>query len=790
MRILFKIIALLFVLFVTACGGGGGSAGNPGGVSPAASNSSTNSGTNTAAVISVGTTPTVTVTSTITLSLRDASNAPTTFISGNTINTASALVLDADGKPIVSKLVTFAADPTLATLSPASGTVLTNASGVASVQISAASITASGASTLKASVLVGSATFVGIFDYQILLTSQPNPIVGSTPTVTLELRDPANALTTSISGGGVSTASAKLVDSTGKPVVNRLVTFVSDPTLVKLSPATGTALTNANGIASIQISAASLSVSGASTLKANAIIAASAYSAALDFQISATNLSLRNLNFSASTPLAAYDTRVVTVEVLANGTPVGAPVQVTFSAGCGTIGPTTANTNSAGVASTTYKADSISCAGSSVNIAASTVGATPLSGQLSVLPTAATNIQFVSTLPAVIFLRDSGAATQAVVTFKVVDAAGNPQPNQVLRLSLVNSAPGVSLNVLNSSAEVTKTSDISGNVSVAVFSGTVPTPVQVRAMLDINTKITATSGVLAIAVGRPVQSAASIASGKASLEGFSIDGDTTPVTLSLADRQGNPVPDGTVVNFVTQSGVMIPPTCVVTGGTSQCVSVIRTQGTRPVNNQISPLSGRVSILAYVQGEEDFVDTNFNNVYDFGEPFTDLGNAYRSDANDRALPSDNLNTSNLTYRTGEFSVPRAGASICPANAESSRPGTCDGVWGANEVRKQHVVIFATSGAVVTNESKSTSQISFTLSDQNGNSVPTGSVLTGEKLSGNDDCVVKKVTPSLVGNSLDPALVVISLDKCVSGSIIGFSSTTPLTKTVTSKNFKLP
>ena len=42
------------------------------------------------------------------------------------------------------------------------------------------------------------------------------------------------------------------------------------------------------------------------------------------------------------------------------------------------------------------------------------------------------------------------------------------------------------------------------------------------------------------------------------IEGFNIDGTTTDVTLSLADRQCNPVPDGTAVNFVTDGGVMIP----------------------------------------------------------------------------------------------------------------------------------------------------------------------------------------------------------------------------------------
>lgn len=765
MRTVMKIVGLLLVALTTACGGGGGSAGSTGGTGGSSSTGPT--------------TPTVVIaTPTLVIQVFNAANTVVPNVTPTGGNYVKATLKNSTGTAIADRLVTFSLSGTpIASLS--SPTALTNASGEAQVSIAPLPGTAGGAATVSAQALDGTVSVTKSVDFSVAAAGGPSGV----PTLTLGLRDSGNAPTASISGGGFSTATATLLDADGKAVVNRLVGFVADAALVKLNPTSGGVLTNSSGVASIQISAQSLQVSGASTLRATAQVGTATYSGSFDYQVSATNLALRSLNLGSST-LAAYGNRALSVQVTANGVPVSTPVQVSFVASCGSI-TATANTDVNGVASATYKADAQNCAGTNVNISASTVGATALSGQIAVQPTAATNIQFVNTAPAIIYLRDSGAATQALVSFRVVDSNGNPQQNQAIALSFVNSAPGVTMDTVGNTAVVARTSDAAGVVAVAVFSGTVPTPVQVRATLVANPSVTTTSGVLTVATGRPVQKAASIASVKLSLEGFNFDGDTTPVTLSIADRQGNPVPDGTVVNFVSQSGVMIPPTCVITGGTSQCSSTIRTQGTRPAN-------GRVSVLAYVQGEKDFVDANFNNVYDAGEAFTDLGNAYRSDINDQAIPSDNANAANWSYRLGEFSVPRGDASsytTC-AGGESGRPNTCDGKWGAVDVRKQHLVIFATTTPAVSGAVVSTGGISLSLSDRNGNSMPTGSTLAGAKVSGSDACNVKAIGPTPIANSYDPAFVVINLDKCLSGDIIRLTVTTPVTKTATAFDFTLP
>lgn len=620
-------------------------------------------------------------------------------------------------------------------------------------------------------------------------TSTSTVVIG-TPTVVVEIRDANNAVTTSIGGSGISTASAKLLDAGGKPVVGRLVTFTADTALVRLNPSSGSVLSDLNGVASIQISPFSFLVSGASSIKASALIDTVSVSGGRDFQVSVTNLVLRSLNVG-STSLAAFGNRAISVQVAANGTPVTSPVQVVFTASCGSASPASVNTDGAGNAATSYKADVIACAGTNVTISASSVGATPLSGQISVLPTVATNIQFVSTAPAVIYLRDSGAATQAVVTFKVVDANGIAQPNQALAVSLVNSGSGVSLDTLGANSQIIKTSDAAGNVSVAVFSGTVPTPVQVRAVLVANNLISTTSGILTVASGRPVQKAASISAEKLSIEGGQIDGETTGITFRIADRQGNPVPDGTVVNFVSQSGAMIPPVCVIAGGTSQCKSEIRSQGTRTEN-------GRVSVLAYVQGEEDFVDSNGNNVYDAGEAFSDLGNAYRNSV---------ASVTSTSYQTSDFSVPRSGAVAC-SGGNNGVPNTCDGVWGAVDVRGQIVIVFATSGANIytttvslgetTTIPKGTATITVMtrltvfVADKKGNSMPTGSTIAASKSSAStagSECTVKRTLPALVPNAEGPLQVDLDLEKCSIDDAIDVVVTTPTTKTGTSNTFKL-
>lgn len=593
-------------------------------------------------------------------------------------------------------------------------------------------------------------------------TGTISPVSG--PTVTLDLFDASGVVTTSVSASALVSAKATLKDASGNPIVGRKVTFSGDAALIKISPASGV-LTDSSGVATVQLSAASLSAAGAGTLNAAALVGSITVTADKDFQLSPANLTLTDLNVGTAA-LAAYGNRAISVVARINGAvSVNIPVQVTFSASCGVVNPATATTDATGKAATTYTANNPTCAGTNVTITANSVGVSQApTGTITVAAVLATNLQFVDATPTLIYLLGSGATTQAQVRFKVVDSTGNPVQNQQVNLSLVNAAPaaGLSIDTLGNSAQVAKTTDAAGLVAVAVFGGTVPTAVQVKAQLPAPlATVETTSAVLTVASGRAVQKYASLSLEKFSIDAFNTDGVTSKVTFSFADRQGNPVPDGTEVNFVSESGVMLPARCVVAGGTSQCTSVIRSSGTRPLN-------GRVSILSYVQGEEDFVDANFNNKYDPGESFTDLGNAYRDD------------DESGDFSVGEFSVPRTGNSTC-TGGENGRPNTCDGVWGANEVRKEAVIVFATSQAMIATgpgfagASPNYTGINLSISDLNDNSMATGTTLAAAKQSGSANCKVNGVLPVVIPNRFGAQPVEIDIESCQAGDRIRLTVT---------------
>lgn len=640
------------------------------------------------------------------------------------------------------------------------------------------------------------------------------------PVLSLALRDAAGLPTNAISASGNSQLSATLTDPSGLPIPNQLIDVAADATKV-VFPEGNTALTNASGVATIKVARATLTATGAGSLTATYNFKLGAFTvfpdgspapkfdtpitAVISYQLSATNLTLTNLDVGAS-PLAAYGTRQVSVQANVNGAPAsGTSVVVNFSASCGQVAPASVATNGAGIAITTFTATDVQgtpttpstqgCGGRTVELTATTPGGGAISKQFAVAAAPATNMSFVSVTPSRIYLANSGGTTQAIAKFKLVNAIGEPLQGQSVVLSLKTSNGGIpkaTLGSVGNTAPVTLTTDANGEVAVPVFSGTVPTNVVVNAALASNPAVQTDSAILTIASGRAAQARVSLAIEKLSIEGANTDGTTTNVTISLADRQGNPVPDGTAVNFVTEGGVMIPPVCTTgaVAGDSKCSVQIRSQNPRPAN-------GRVSILAYLAGEEDFVDSNFNNVYDCGETFTDLGTAFRDD------------NENGAFDTGEFSVPRdASPSTCGVGVTPSPQGG-DRVWGAADVRRQGIIIFATSQATITGAFQSPLTTSTTVgtlttsvtetvgldvivADLNGNSVPTASVIAFsviDRTSDANSCTLVGAPSVTVPNTLSPLAVTAGFKGCRPGDQVTVTVTTPL-GFITTRSFGIP
>lgn len=780
------------VAVLVACGGGGGSAGTTG-----STGGSTGSGTDS--TVSFGTILSVV------LKQADSNNTSAESISAKGDSVLESTLTTKAGKPVAGQIVTIYNSIFNDLVVYSSGvTATTDKDGKASIKISRAALDRYGSVSVYAKfegTTCDPSCSANVVKYSSS-TSEFLNVRADPPALRMELRDASNQPTTSIGATGFTTVRASLQFADGTPVANKRIDISGDPARVAF-PEGSSQLTDSQGVASIKVTRAALNVNGAGTLNGASTLAGTTasgsteqtvVSAVLDYQVGNANIALTDLNLGTGS-LAAFGNRPISVKANVNGALASnVPVQVTFNASCGVVSPAVVNTDGTGTANTTYTASLPNCAGTNVTISAAAVGAPSLSGIVAVAPSVATNVQFVSASPQLIYLRESVGTTQAQVVFKVVDSSGNPLQNKKLRLSLGNSSTGVSLDKVDNTNSVDLTSDSQGLVSAAVYSGTVPTSLNVRAtLLDANdapTNVFSNSNLLTVASGRPVQRSLSLAFDKLSIEGFTFDGDEAYATLSLADRQGNPVPPGTQVNFVTESGVMMPAVCFVPPvtpatanspaiPTSFCTVKIRSQGTRPVN-------GRVSVLAYVEGEEDFVDVNGNNIYDAGDSFTDLGRAFRDDnpANETGgLPV-------YTYDTGEFQVPRASVAACVAGTGCAG----DGVWGAADVRRQSTIIFASSTAVVSVVNASSTNVTFRVADINGNSMPTGTQLTAVAIDGTSGngvaCSIAAGASAEIPNTLLPIGYPVSLKDCAQGDSVRLEVKTPKTGTVTAFTASIP
>src|SRR5690606_24164533 len=130
------------------------------------------------------------------------------------------------------------------------------------------------------------------------------------------------------------------------------------------------------------------------------------------------------------------------------------------------------------------------------------------------------------------------------------DSAGNPVAGSSVTLTVSNAAAAAGvLFADNDSRTYTSVTDASGVITGNVRSGSVPTPVLVNAVLGSNPAVNAASGGLAVNSGAPVQNFFSMSASSYNIEGAGYDGEIATITVFVADRLAQPVPDGTVISF-------------------------------------------------------------------------------------------------------------------------------------------------------------------------------------------------------------------------------------------------
>lgn len=605
----------------------------------------------------------------------------------------------------------------------------------------AAALTACGGGGGNSGTVSGSTTGSG---------STGSSATTSAPAITLSIVDAAGTAVTSnaIGSGTLFYVKALVKSASGSAVANKLVTFATASTVATLAQAS--VLTDASGIAKVQISPASLT-GNAGNLVVSATVDGVAVSADLDYQTAAANVSLTSM---AALPnsISALQSSAVTVEGRVNGVLAGSSlVTVNFSAGCGSFSPASASTNSAGLASTTYQS-AVNCSGNVV-LTAQATGATPVTTTVSVTAAQAANVVFSSaTVPLMVSSAATGGLKQSTLKFQVLNNAGTGMSGQSVNISLspATISAGVTFSVggVAITAVQTVTTDSSGYASVTVSSGGLPTPVIVTAALASDPTIQASSSGVAVTSGRATQNAASLSATKLSIEGFNVDGAQTTLTIRVADRQGNPVPAGATVNFVTGYGLVVG-TCSL-DSTSRCNVTYESQGLRPTN-------GRVAILAYMDGEESFIDQDGDNIWQSSEPFYDVGTLYRDDNESLAYDA----AFEQLYPEGS-----TGSAVCASDVYSypSVANSCDGTWSSSiRVRQQAIIALATSEAnVVLTTARTSSGFAVRVTDLNGNAMPTGTTVTAAVVTSSATCKVTSVSPNVVRNSANGGNHAINLD----------------------------
>jgi len=432
-----------------------------------------------------------------------------------------------------------------------------------------------------------------------------------------------------------------------------------------LFPATGTALTDGNGVATFQIEAGA--EKGAGTITATATTEDGELTGTLAFQVGDSGLRLgyfdadgefieNEIYIEPQSTLSAGGNAQFTVVVLDSaGQRVSTAEEVRFNSGCIAAGLATINpvipTTVNGQASTLYTAEG--CTGTD-EITASLVGAGAQAfGTITIASRQTNAVNFVSADPLLIVLRGTGGQNRdetSDVVFRVVDGTGRPLPGVTVQFSLSTYVGGLAL------SKASALSDGNGEVTVTVQAGDVATVARVMASVtDGNGNLISTvSDLLTVTTGLPDQNSISLAVGDCGGEGsfvvdaaWTTDGLCRTLTVSMADKFNNPVVDGTAAIFTTEYGAIVG-SCNTTDGTCSVewrsqeprlptltgfdyiVSIDDDQGLncQPFHNGTNAIpcpkdlgnirGARSAILVTAIGEESFIDRNGNGIMDEDE----------------------------------------------------------------------------------------------------------------------------------------------------------------------------
>jgi hypothetical protein len=606
-----------------------------------------------------------------------------------------AIVRDLRGNVVPNTIVRFTTQGGLGTFSVTS--VATAADGSASAFVSPATANTTGADTV-----VAAATVDGV---AVSATQVTQFAASGTGTATLRL----GLSSSSISSATPATVTATLTDSRGTAVPGQVVTFSVVRGLARVS--IGTALTNAQGVATTFLAPTSPSGAGADEVTASVALGGTTLSDTKGFEINATNVTL---SFDALAPagftLAEYAQTPLTLRL--SNVSVGSPVNVSVTSSClasgkATISPATFTATTTSV-TLLYKDTGCGALQQQDVIQAVVVGAANSATlTLPLSQPGVSSIAFVQATPETIYLKGSGLGESSTVTFEVRDSAGNPLRNQRVQVTLLTGAGGVTMEGQTFNTPIPLDTDANGRVSARVNAGTVPTPVRILASITLTggTVVSTVSNNLSVAVGFPSQLNFSLSQGTLNIEGYDRDGTTNTYSIIASDRNGNPVPVGTTINFVTEGGTVEPIK------RTQLVDGLARTTANFVSSSPRPIDGRITVTAYALGEESFLDRNGDNAWNTGEPYQSLGDVFKDrnfdglydPSEDELIPLKGVPQSqscSVSLTPGEALLLGVNASIPSTSVTPGFANSCDGEWsraGLVFVRRAAETVLSTSAA---------------------------------------------------------------------------------------------
>ncbi len=494
--------------------------------------------------------------------------------------------------------------------------------------------------TITATVTHSGITYTASVDVTI------TQVVVTKPNISLTLEDNSGNAITGIRADLPGVIKVKVTDDNANGLGSIIVSFSS--TFSTFNPSSGSILTDSNGDASIKIIAGNTIT--ADTIIASVVSNGVTTTSTLNYTIDPPKILLgkmvsgtftnESLALGVSGSLSAGGTTTVTASLVVddgdgdntNDVLVSDSYTVNFTSNCvsqslATLDASVTSIN--GSATATYRAKG--CSGADIITATANIGGQVFTAsvQLTVADDSAGSIQFISATPSNIALKGTGGSGRqetSDIIFKVIGATGLPLANQAVDFVTDTSVGGISL--LASSANTNS----DGEVTAILQSGNVSTPVRVTATVQGSSpSISTQSDQLTITTGLADQNSISLSTDILAPEGH-IDGTEVNLTIRAADAFNHSVPDGTSVVVVAEGGAIkdVNNTCLTQNGA--CTVTWVAQNPIPDDN-------RITVMAYIIGNESFYDRNGDGVFNdanndgvFDNPsqddiFDDLPEAY-------------------------------------------------------------------------------------------------------------------------------------------------------------------